>query len=811
MDSTFPPGLTRSFLPLFLVTGSILCFEVALTRIIAIQHWHHLVPVIIAIALTGFGAAGTLAAVLGKFCLRHFQQLSFFSILLTTALIPLSPWVAASLPFNMLAIAWQMDQLLWLVAYACCFLLPFFFGAFFVTLNFIRWPQHIGKLYAVDLSGSASGGLLALWLLSNDGLQYALWISCGLSLMAALMFSYQRKPRFGPGFAVTFIIGTLVVGSMFVSSWPEIRSDPFKELSTRLNERDAQLIWQKDSQHSRLSLVKSHGLHAAPGLSINSRLSAPQQLRLFVDGDGGSPLIKNSTKLPDNFMSQTLGSAAYRLATKHPRVLIEGGNASWQAWTAHQHQASSIDLVHSDKAYLNLLAPDNQKQIAFVPDTTQTIHASLRRYLQASDKKYDVIFLSLPHHSIDLAASEENYSLTSQAMQQLFSHTSKDGILAFQMTLHPLPKDSLRLSNTIIHGLKQQGTEPSQHLAIFRDWRSLLIVVTRQALTKMQVEQLTKWSNQWRFDKVALPGLTIAQTNRFHQRINGALSDKINQLIGENSEKIENEYIFNLEETSDNAPYFYQFFRWDQLTELQTRLGSHWLTHISWGYLLTFACFILLSLVAGIFILLPLKLNRVSSLSVKNRLASFAYFSAIGLGFMWLEILLIIKSKIIMDAVTSSMGIVVTAMLLGTGTTSWLFTRKKQQVLPLKGLLILLIFTIFSLPILFDKLFIISADWNWELRGLLIFVPIYLSSLLLGIWLPNGILQLKKSGAEAVAWAWGINGFASVIGALTASILAMHGGLYLLSVCSAVCYLAACFIFNGLKINKPMQTSHMSG
>jgi len=104
------------------------------------------------------------------------------------------------------------------------------------------------------------------------------------------------------------------------------------------------------------------------------------------------------------------------------------------------------------------------------------------------------------------------------------------------------------------------------------------------------------------------------------------------------------------------------------------------------------------------------------------------------------------------------------------------------------------------LPLLFDKIFIISADWHWNLRGLSVFVPTYLMGLLLGGWLPNGILQLKKSGSEALAWAWGINGFASVIGALTAPILAMHGGLYLLSACSAFCYLVACFIFSRLKI-----------
>jgi hypothetical protein len=46
------------YLGLFLIAGSILSLEIALTRVFAIMMWHHLAYMVISVAMLGFGAQG---------------------------------------------------------------------------------------------------------------------------------------------------------------------------------------------------------------------------------------------------------------------------------------------------------------------------------------------------------------------------------------------------------------------------------------------------------------------------------------------------------------------------------------------------------------------------------------------------------------------------------------------------------------------------------------------------------------------------------------------------------------------------------
>jgi hypothetical protein len=57
--------------------------------------------------------------------------------------------------------------------------------------------------------------------------------------------------------------------------------------------------------------------------------------------------------------------------------------------------------------------------------------------------------------------------------------------------------------------------------------------------------------------------------------------------------------------------------------------------------------------------------------------------------------------------------------------------------------------------------------------------------------MPHGLAALAARGPAVVAWAWGVNGFASVAGALLASLLALSLGLRGLAVAAGLCYLIA--------------------
>jgi hypothetical protein len=61
----------------------------------------------------------------------------------------------------------------------------------------------------------------------------------------------------------------------------------------------------------------------------------------------------------------------------------------------------------------------------------------------------------------------------------------------------------------------------------------------------------------------------------------------------------------------------------------------------------------------------------------------------------------------------------------------------------------------------------------------------------LGIPFPQGLSMAKEQEASVLPWAWGINGFFSVISVLLANILAIQRGFSTVLLLAAVCYFGA--------------------
>jgi predicted MFS family arabinose efflux permease len=63
--------------------------------------------------------------------------------------------------------------------------------------------------------------------------------------------------------------------------------------------------------------------------------------------------------------------------------------------------------------------------------------------------------------------------------------------------------------------------------------------------------------------------------------------------------------------------------------------------------------------------------------------------------------------------------------------------------------------------------------------------------LALGMAMPIGLAQLVKTDPEAVPYAWGVNGLASIVGAVLAVFVALNFGFRIAGTVAAACYLAA--------------------
>ena len=77
------------------------------------------------------------------------------------------------------------------------------------------------------------------------------------------------------------------------------------------------------------------------------------------------------------------------------------------------------------------------------------------------------------------------------------------------------------------------------------------------------------------------------------------------------------------------------------------------------------------------------------------------------------------------------------------------------------------------------------------LKGITAFLLLFPIGLLLGIYLPEAVDQLKKISPKHVPWGWGINGFFSVVSPVIAIAISVTFGINFLLLCSIPLYLLA--------------------
>ena len=786
-------------LALAMVSASVLNFEVLLTRYVALAHWHHLTVVIISIALLGFGIAGSVAALLTNVIESYYRPLVSVASIALVFSFPVAQILADRVPFNMLALPWSPVQYAYLLLYALCWLTPFLLAAFYISLTFMRWPNVIPRLYGADLLGAAFGAMLALFLLEQDRFSLALLLSPLLAWLAVLLTVKNRW--------LVFITGLTLLTFLAVSELDRLpKVNSFKEYSVRINEADARLVFRRDTGHSRLTVLASSGQHASPGQSMDSHFTAIPQWQLFEDGDGAIPLLLEAdTKQGRALLTQSLLASPFQLLQDGADVLLLGTNPSWNSWTAYWHKANTITLLDPNEnisTALNVLNTQTKTQRgAIIPHMTQLYLTLPRRFVAGTSDTFDLILASVGSNPVGNTAEKINFMMTQQGLTQLVNRLTENGILAIGNHISPVPKDNLRVLNTVITLLRQKGLDPQAHLAILRDWRTLMILVSARPLSPEQIARLSAWSHRWRFDLVALPGLTLEQSNRYHIRNDISYFDLAQRLTGKGRKEFVEQYMFDISPSTDNKPFLYHSLRWTKFKArkfealkfeaLQQSLSQHWPLLVGWGYLLSLASLILLSLVAFIFILLPLTFHRNFNKAPLSKKLPLLYFLGLGIGFMFIEIALLQQASLLLDSATSTFATILSAVLIGSGLGSVLLGNiaiSARRLLAYMAGYALCFFGAFSMVNLF---FEASLGWSEFYRMFAVFLIVTCLALPLGMLLPYGIRRLTDHQPHLIAWCWGINGFASVFGTLLAPLIALEIGFVGLLSLAMACYFVA--------------------
>jgi hypothetical protein len=236
---------------------------------------------------------------------------------------------------------------------------------------------------------------------------------------------------------------------------------------------------------------------------------------------------------------------------------------------------------------------------------------------------------------------------------------------------------------------------------------------------------------------------------------------------------------------TDDRPFFLNPVRLSDLGE-EAPAGSTFISRTPFLVLLV-ALGILTALSALAFVL-PLLLARRAE---RPPAGSLAFFAAIGLGFLTLEVALIQRFVLFLGFPTYALSVVLFALLLSTGAGAWLSDRLRNER---RGLVLLLgaaTLLIAALAVGLQPLLRALIELPFAARVTVAVVILAPLGLLLGVAMPVGLRRLSALYPTSVPWAWGINGVTSVLASVLAVFVAINWGFTAATLLAAGCYAVA--------------------
>ncbi len=789
---------TPPLISIALISASALAYEILLMRLLSITQWHHFAYMIISLALLGYGVSGTFLALMQDRLKGHFQA----AFMVNAALFGLTAMggflVVQSLPFNALELMWDLKQPLWLLLIYLLLFIPFFCAANCICLVFSEYPDQLHRVYSFDLLGAGGGAIGIIGLLYLLAPMEALKLLAALGLLSALTAAWEF--RAGPRWlkpALLFGIALL----MFPGITPGLRISEFKGLSQALRVIDAQQVDQRSSPLGLLTTVSSSTVpfRYAPGLSLNATSGPPEQLAIFTDGDGISLITRyEGDPASMEYLDYVTAALPYHLLDQ-PSVLVLGAGGGADVLQALYQGASRIDAVELNPQVLELVNEEFADfSGALFTVSGVSVHLSeARAFIRAHGGEYDLVQLALLDSfgasSAGLYALSENYLYTVEALLEILATLRPGGMLAITRWIKLPPRDGLKIFATAAAALERAGVaEPGQQLVMIRGWNTSTLLLSKSVFSASQIEQLRKFSRQRWFDLIHYPGIKAGEANRYNQLQQAWYFNAARELLGTEREQFFKDYKFNIRPATDNRPYFFHFLKWRTLPEILSLKGRGGLPLLEQGYLILVVTLVQAVLVSLALILLPLWLakNKAEEES-GGHWHVLVYFFTIGAAFMLIEIAFIQKFILFLGHPLYAVAVVLSAFLVFGGLGSAISGRWSAPISwPVAGIVIISLAYLIILPQLFHWLIPIHHI-SKILISIAVVAPL---AFLMGMPFPLGLSRVASHSTALIPWAWGINGCASVLSAVFATLLAIHAGFIAVVLLAVALYMLAALV-----------------
>lgn len=797
------------------VSAAILAYEVALMRALSVAQWHHFAYMVVSTALLGFGASGTLLALCGERLRRRFEASITLLATAFAVAIPASFALAQEIPFDMFQLAWDWRQFANLSAYCLVLFVPFLLGATCIGLAFTHETRQIHRLYCLNLLGSGLGsvGILALMFhLFPEKLPLGAF---GVAALGCLVYAARRW----------WVLPVAACLAAALACPLRLNISQYKALRSFLD-MGARVIETRTSPLGTTHVLDGPMIRLVPGLSLAWQGDQPRQRAIVADADSASAIHHLDSLKQAEIFDYTTSALPYHLLDK-PKTLIIGAGGGGDVWLARYHNCPDITALELDPAVADLMT-GSQAEFAgrlYSQPGVRLIVAEARGFLARTTEKFDLIQLPLVDSfgtaGAGVAALNESYLYTVEAFRTYLDHLTPNGILCVTRWLRNphTDYDFVRITSTLIKAMVQEGPHPALRILAIRGMFTATVCASPAPFSERQIARMHAFRNERAFDAVWTSEYAMAprhglllkdQTNAYNVIPEPYHYLALEHLLGHYGSDglggmlpLIERFPFDISPTTDDRPYHSVTQGWRAIRYLREKLGDQWVRYADWGYIVLWATLAQAGVLSALLIIIPLFFLRrggTDTLAVTHRrdaCVTGVYFACLGVAYIVIEIVLMQKLSLFLASPIYSAAIVLAAFMVGSGLGSLAAGRRVTRKMPVPpttaarrgilGIVSVGLILWFGMDWLLGRF----AGEVFAVRALVAATCAGGLAFFMGMPFPSGIRLVADGAPHLVPWAWGVNGSASVVGAVLAMVLAVSFGFRLVLLIAFALYALA--------------------
>ena len=811
--SALPLSLGRVCFGVSLVSLGSIAFEVALTRYFSVASWAEYGYWVISIAMAGLALSGVVLALFRGGFVSNFRTLFILLPLALVVLMTVGFHGATLIPFNPIEL---QNPFLWkrqlgYVALYYLALSPFFFcTGLFLGMCFTALRRHITTLYAADLVGAGIGSLLMLAAMVMVHPFYLVAVvAIGLGAVPLMnVFIARGRARWTLAAFSLFFLG---VSEASLVGWNHARMFEYKDAYglLKIPENKIRATMQSPRGYDLVldNYTERRDLPLTNNLSMLGADPPPRAYGLYRDGNRLTSLIATEFATDFSYVQGALSTLPYLMRPAKKSLLI-GTDGGFRLAEVQTLDAGEVVAIESDKSVrMCLINQRLPEQLAKGNHKLQLVSDSPQSFLARTNGNYDLIdtgddYLQCGYGGV--------FAFTVEGIQLQLDRLSQDGMLSLPVEISEFPEYAVRVILSSVEAVRgRKIKDPFRHLMVLRSEWTARVLVCKSPFHSSDIDLAKKFCRERSFDLSYYPGITaetaqevvvwnelphfvldLEEAEPDRGTAPDAIRDHMFALVNGDRSEIPCEGSFALTAVTNSRPFLNYVIRPSAILRTLKRLD--YLPQGEIGLLINYAVFVQAIFIAAFVAAIPFARFSKGPLRAASVGKTTAYFAAIGLGYLLVEVMLIERfAPVFQDSVTA-FSVVLCSLLIWSGIGSWLVGRlrmpqKRCVLLTAAALVLAGVF----LTILWNPTLVLLGMLPLPVRCTLLALALGPLGIAMGMPFSAAMANLCGPLERLVPMAWGVNGAFSVVAPPFARLLAVYAGFNVVLWVALALYLVA--------------------